>query len=278
MPPRSYERPDETADARCPEAARERIDRTRSASSDELKILLHDQVEAMLLGLLDNPNFEESHVIQLLERLDLPANVLEAVAAKGKWTASEAVRLRLAKHPRTPKRVALALVRQLFLFDLVRLSVLRSAPADIRRVAEEIILARVPHLPVGEKLTLARRGPSRVAGAILAEGHPQATKIVLGNAFLTEAQVLKVLAKPGVPERVVAAISQHSKWSSQYNVRAALVRNPHTPVPCVLAFLPNLTLRDLKDIAGLQGLAAHTRRYIQQEVERREGKAPERKR
>jgi hypothetical protein len=278
MPPRSYQRPPETADAHSPEAARERIDRTRSASSDELKILLHEQVEAILLGLLENPNLEEPHVIQLLERLDLPANVLGAVATKGKWTASEAVRLRLAQHPRTPKRVALAVVRQLFLFDLVRLSLLPSAPADIRRMAEEIILTRVPHLPVGQKLTLARRGPSRVAGAILAEGHPQATKIALGSAFLTEAQVLKVLAKPGVPERVVAAIAQHSKWSSQYSVRAALVRNPHTPVPCVLAFLPNLTLRDLKDMVGLPALAPHTKRYIQEEVERREGKVPEPKR
>ena len=105
-------------------------------------------------------------------------------------------------------------------------------------MAEEVILTRVPHLPVGEKLTLARRGPSRVAGAILAEGHAQAIKLALANAFLTEAQVLKVLAKPGVPERVVAAIAQHSKWSCQYNVRVALVRNAHTPAACVLAIMP----------------------------------------
>jgi hypothetical protein len=268
--------PDETVANRSSEAISERVHRARSASSDELKILLHDGDEPTLLALLENPSFEEPHVAQLLERLDLPPNVLGAVAAKGKWAASEAIRLRLAQHPRTPKRVALAVVRQLFLFDLVRLSLLPSAPADIRRIAEEIILARVPHLPVGEKLMLARRGPSRVAGAILAEGHPQATKLVLGNVFLTEAQVLKALAKPGVPERVVAVVAQHPKWSAQYNVRAALVRHPHTPVPCLLAFLPHLTLRDLKDIAGLEGLAPRRREYIQQEVERREGKARER--
>jgi len=112
-----------------------------------------------------------------------------------------------------------------------------------------------------------------VAGALLAEGHPQAIKLALGNPFLTESQVLKVLAKPSVPERVVAAIAQHPKWSCQYNVRAALVRNPHTPAPCVLAFLPNLTLRDLKDISTLETLAPHLRRYIQQELKRRAGAA-----
>jgi hypothetical protein len=247
----------------------DRIARAKSAPADEIKTLIHDAGEEVLLALLENPNLDEPHVTLLLERLDLPATVLAAVAGAGKWTSSEAVRLRLARHPRTPRRFALAAVRQLFLFDLVRLSLLPSAPADIRRIAEEVILTRVPHLPVGEKLTLARRGPSRVAGAILAEGHPQAIKLALGNAFLTESQVLKVLAKPGVPERVVASIAQHPKWSCQYNVRAALIRNPHTPVPCIQAFLPNLTLRDLKDIARLEGLAPHLKKYLRQELARR---------
>ena len=252
-----------------PPESEERVAHARSASSEELKSLVHDGSEDVLLALLENPNTEEPQVTLLLERLDLPATVLAAVAGAGKWTSSEAVRLRLARHPHTPKRFALAAVRQLYLFDLVRLSLLPSAPADIRRVAEEVILMRVPHLPVGEKLTLARRGPSRVAGAILAEGHPQAVKLALGNAFLTESQVLKALAKPRVAERVVAAIAQHPKWSCQYNVRAALVRNPHTPAACIRAFLPNLTLRDLKDIAGLDSLAPHLKKHIRHELARR---------
>lgn len=252
-----------------PPESEERIAHARSASGDELKSFVHETSEEVLLALVENPNLEEPHVMLLLERLDLPASVLSAVAGAGKWTSSETVRLRLACHPRTPKRFALAAVRQLYLFDLVRLSLLPSAPADIRRVAEEVILTRVPHLPVGEKLTLARRGPSRVAGAILAEGHPQAIKLALANAFLTESQVLKALAKPGVPERVVAAIAQHPKWSCQYNVRAALVRNSHTPAACIRAFLPNLTLRDLKDIAGLEGLAPHLKKHIREELARR---------
>ncbi len=248
-----------------------RIQRARAASGEELKSLVHEAGEEVLLALLENPNLEEPHLILLLERLDLPASVLAAVAGEGKWTSSEGVRLRLARHPHTPRRFGLAAVRQLSLFDLVRLSLLPSAPPDIRRVAEEVILTRVPHLPVGEKLTLARRGPSRVAGAILAEGHPQAVKLALANVFLTESQILKVLAKSDVPERVVAAIAQHPKWSVQYNVRTALMRNAHTPAPCVLAFLPNLTLRDLKDISGLEGLAPHLKKYIQKELARRAG-------
>ena len=241
----------------------------RTADGEELKSLAHDAAEEVLLALLQNPNFEEPHVMVMLERLDLPAPVLGAVAKEGKWASSEAVRLRLASHPRTPKRFALAAVRQLYLFDLVRLSLLPSAPADIRRVAEEVILTRIPHLAMGEKLTLARRGPSRVAGAILAEGHPQAVKLALANAFLNESQILKALAKPGLAERVVAAIAQHPKWSCLYNVRVALVRNAQTPAAAVADFLPQLTLADVKQIARLEGLAPHLKRHLREELLRR---------
>lgn len=256
-----------------PDEGSERTERAKSAPAGELSSLIHESDDQTLLALLENPAVEEPHVIQMLERLDLSANVLAAIAERGKWAASEGVRLRLARHPRTPRRFALALLRQLYLFDLVRLSLLPSTPAEIKRVAEELIVTRVPHLPVGQKLTLARRGTSRVAGALLAEGHPQAIKLTLANAFLTESQILKVLAKPGVPERVVAAIAQHPKWSVQYNVRVALIRNAHTPVPVVLAFLPNLTVRDLKDLATLEGITLHVRKYIQRELSRRTGTA-----
>ena len=248
-----------------------RIDFARTASGNELKSLIHEAGEDVLLALLENPKLDETHVIRLLQRLDLPANVLGAIGAEAKWAASESVRLGLARHPRTPKRIALAVVRQLYLFDLVRVSLLPSTPADIKRVAEEIIIARVPHIPVGQKLTLARRGPSRVVGALLTEGHAQAVKLALANPFLTESQILKVLAKAGVPQRVVVAIAQDAKWSRQYNVRAALVRNVHTPAPSVLGFHRDLTLRDLKDISALEGLTPHRRKQIADEIKRRAG-------
>ena len=131
-----------------PDDIGERTARLQPAAADELSSLIHDIDEQALLALLENPALAEPHVIQMLERLDLSANVLAAIAEKGKWTASEGVRLRLARHPRTPRRFALALLRQLYLFDLVRLTLLPATPSEIRRVAEELIVTRVPHLPV----------------------------------------------------------------------------------------------------------------------------------
>jgi len=178
------------------DGAAARLQRARSVSGDDLDLLIHEADAETLPALLENPNMQEPHVGRLLERLELSAGVLTAIAKEGKWTSSESIRLKLARHPRTPHRIAISMLRQLYLFDLVRLSLLPSAPADIRRAAEEFILTRVPHIPIGEKLTLARRGPPRVAAAVLAEGHPQAVKLALANSLLTESQVLKVLAKP----------------------------------------------------------------------------------
>jgi hypothetical protein len=247
----------------------ELLDRAKSASGDELKALLHEPREEILSAILENPHCEETHIVLLLERLDISANLVEGISRQTKWSSSEAVRLRLACHPRTPRRLALAAIRQLYLFDLVRVSLLPSAPADIKRLAEETIVSRVAHLPIGQKLTLARRGPSRVAGALLAEGHARAVELALNNPFLTESQILKILAKAEVPERAVVAVARHSKWVCRQNVRLALLRNRHTPAPVVLEFLPHLSLRDLTDISGLEDLATHLRSHIQEEIVRR---------
>jgi hypothetical protein len=251
-----------------------RVEYARSASTDEINSLLYEADEEILVALLENPQFQEKHAEFLASRVDVSSSILSALAESrnGKWMGCESVRLRLGQHPHTPKRIAMAAVRQLFLFDLVRLNLLPSAPPDIRRFAEQTILARVPHLPVGEKLALARRGPARVAAAILAEGHPQALKLALANGLLTESQVLKTLAKDGLNERVVAAIAQHPKWSRLYNVRVALLRTAAAPLNSVQAFIGEVTLRDLTEIVKLREVSAAMSKLIARELERRKDK------
>jgi len=252
-----------------------RIEHARAASVGEINSLVYEADEKILSALLENPNFHEKHAELLAARADVSQVVLGALAEadKGKWMGCEGVRLRLAQHPHSPRRVAMAAVRQLFPFDLVRLCFLPATPPDVRRLAEESILARVPHLPIGEKLTLARRGPSRVAAAILAEGHPQAIKLALANRFLTEGQVLKTLAKHDLKDVVVAIIAAHPKWSTLYSVRVALTRNPSVPVERVKGFLGDLTLRDLTDLAQLPETAPDVRGVIARELERRKAKS-----
>jgi hypothetical protein len=139
----------------------------------------------------------------------------------------------------------------------------------LKRIAEDQLLARLAQLPLGQKITLARRGPDRVAGALLAEGHPQILSVVLDNAYLTEAQVLKALAREKLSPAVAHAIAQHRRWSCVYNVRLALIRTPGTTLATILSYLPELNATDLRDLSAPGIVSESLRRYLQAELDRR---------
>lgn len=246
-------------------------EQSSSQRSERLRRLIEQtstSAEA-LTALLEDPELDESHLCLLLERKELPGHWLERIAANKAWTRSYRVRLCLARHPHTPKRIASGLLRQLHLFDLVKISLLPWASAEIRRLAEELVLVRLPQLPLGVKLTLARRSPARVAGALLREGQPRVVALSLDNPLLTESQILKVLAGSQSPDGVVTTIARHPRWSHRRTVRLALIRNAFTPLGAVLSFLPELTASDLREMAGLAGISENLRKYIRHEISRR---------
>src|SRR6266705_585436 len=165
-------------------------DRERApiATGDELAALLHHPSADVLLALLDNPALDETQLCLLLERKDLPGEIL------------------------------------------VQVAILPGISGELKRNAEEPLIARLPQLPLGQKIPLARRGPARVAGALLAEGQAQVISVVLDNPYMTEAQILKVLSREKLPAPVIPAIVRHRKWSISYNVRLALVRHAAAPL------------------------------------------------
>jgi len=258
-----------TSGSVAPEPVDQARERALVAVGDELTALLHHPSSVLLLALLDNPALDESHLCLLLERKDLPAEVLEEVGKRKPLLKSYRVKRALCFHPRGPRLITLRLIRDLYLMDLVQLALSPAVPAELKRHAEEQLLARLPQIPLGQKITLGRRGPSRVAGALLAEGHAQVLSVVLDNPYLTEAQVLKALSREKLPAPVIPAIIHHRKWSISYNIRIALLRQPSAPLATILAYLPHLTVSDLRDLAAPGVVPETLRRYIQAEVQRR---------
>lgn len=252
-----------------PQSVAEDRERARVAVGDEFAALLHHPSADVLLALLDNPALDEPHLCLLLERKDLPGEILEEVGRRKPLLKSYRVKRALCFHPRGPRLVTLRLIRDLYLMDLVQLTLSPAVPAELKRNAEEQLLTRLPQIPLGQKITLARRGPARVAGALLAEGHPQVLSVVLDNPYLTEAQVLKALSRAKIPTSVVPAVIHHRKWPLSYNVRIALLRQPSAPLSTILSYLPQLTVSDLRELAA-PGIVPETlRKYIQAEVQRR---------
>jgi hypothetical protein len=241
----------------------------RAAAGEELSRLLYHANVEVLLAVVANPALDETQLCLMLERKNLPAEVLEAIARRKPLTKSYRVKRAMAFHPRSPRLVGLRLLRDLYLMDLVQLTFLPSVSAELKLNAEDQLLARLPQLPLGQKITLARRGPARLAGALVAEGHPQLLQVALDNPRMTEAQILKALAREKIPAAVPFAVAHHRKWSESYNVRLALVRHPLSPLASVLGYLPQLTVSDLRELASPGILPEALRKYLQAEVARR---------
>src|SRR5438094_6445635 len=237
-------------------------ERARVATGEELAALLHHPSADVLLALLDNPALDEPQLCLLLERKDLPGEILEEVGKRKPLLKSYRVKKALCFHPRGPRLATLRLIRDLYLMDLVQLALSPAVPAELKRNAEEQLLARLPQIPLGQKITLARRGPARVAGALLTEGHPQIVSVVLDNPYLTEAQILKALSREKLPAPVIPAIIHHRKWSISYNIRIALLRQPSAPLATILAYLPQLIVSNLRELASLGIVPETLRHYI----------------
>jgi len=242
----------------------------REASAEQIPLLLHEVREDILLALLDHPAFDETHLCLLLERQDLSARILEEIARRKSFLTSHRVKRALAAHPHIPRLVGMRLLRDLYLLDLVQLSLQPSVHAELRRLAEEQLIARLPQLPLGQKIMLARRGPGRLAGGLLAEGQAQVVAAVLDSPFLTEAQVLKVLARERLAGGVFTALARHPRWSRLEQVRLAIVRHRAAPLPVALSLLPSIRITDLKALAATGLLTEGLRAHVRQEVERRQ--------
>src|SRR3989442_4099159 len=175
------------------DVAKERA-RALTASVEEIALLLHHPSTEVLRALLENPALDEPHLCLLLERKNLPSELLEEIAQRKAFLKSYRVKRSLAFHPHTPRLVSMRLLRDLYLMDLVQLTLQPGIPVESKRLAEEQLLTRLAQLPLGQKITLARRGPARVAGALPGGGPPRGLGSGLGKPQKKEREKLAGLS------------------------------------------------------------------------------------
>jgi hypothetical protein len=247
----------------------------RTASGEDLLRLIHETAPGDLVPILENPGIDETTLALLLQRKDLQPEFLEAVLQRRHFLKNYVVKKLLAFHPHTPRTEGQRLLRDLYLMDLVTFSISPGVSPDLKRKAEDQVIAKLPQLPLGQKITLARRAPARIAGALLADGQPNVVKAALLNPNLTEAQVLRVLAREKLPPVVTQSIAKDIKWSHVYNVRIALLRQSSTTLTTILAFLPELTISDLRELVAPGILPENLRHYLQAEINHRLQKSKE---
>lgn len=204
-----------------------------------------------------------------LDKKELSSTEVEELARNKSLLRDYRVKRALAFHPHVPRNLALRLIRDLYTMDLMRLALAPAAPADLRTVAEQSLIARLSQLALGEKISLARQASARVVSALLLEGHRKVVAPALDNPRLTESQILKVLSKEKIAPPVIIAICHHAKWSSRATVRMALVRHRQTPLDAAAKFLRLMTNAELQTIAALRSMSSALRLQLEAELDRR---------
>jgi hypothetical protein len=170
-----------------------------------------------------DPTLGEDEVLAMLKRGHLAAATLESIA-RSPASKSRKITLALIGQPRTPRHIALSLLRNLFTFDLMSVGVMPTVAADIKIASEESLINRLEKLSIGEKLSLARRASARVVSALINESDARVVNMALENPRITEAMVVKSLVRFNSSELLAETVRLHPKWSIGPEIQAALQR------------------------------------------------------
>src|SRR5215469_4692702 len=126
----------------------------------------------------------------MLEKPDVSADALSKLARNPSVLKSRKVIQAVVTHLRTPRHISIPLLRRMFTFDLMQLALTPAVAADIKHAAEEQVLVRTESLSAGEKISLARRGPGRIASELLKDKDARVISVALDNGRLVEAGVV----------------------------------------------------------------------------------------
>ena len=193
-------------------------------------------------------DFNDDEALAQLQRADLSALEIALLAKSFVTAKNRKIAMGIVLHPRTPRHVSVPLLRRMFTFDLMRVSLTPQVAADIRRSAEDQILVRTESLSAGEKISLAKRASGRVAAALLQENDARVILPALENTRLTEALVVQALTKARAPAVLFARVSANRKWSQRREVQIALLRSTNTPLEWAQEFTKNFSEEFLREI------------------------------
>ena len=137
-----------------------RLYQALTASTEEIFQVIEDPSMDVLRTVLKNPLFDGNHLLALLKRRDLSEELLKAVCKLPLVGESHELKVAVAHNPGTSAHVTMALLPHLYLFELVTICHLPGVTPDQKVAAERAIIQRLPTTPLGNKMTLARRGTS----------------------------------------------------------------------------------------------------------------------
>jgi hypothetical protein len=123
-------------------------------------------------------------------------------------------------------------------------------------------------LTLGDRKWLARRPDRETIQRLLGDPHPDVIRRCLGNARVTEDDVVRLAARRPGRGDVLAEVAR-SAWMRRPRVRLALVLNPATPVEIALRIAGLLLRPELELVAGSPAVNAPVRALCLEHLQRR---------
>ena len=241
----------------------------RKEPDGPLEDLIHSQELSVLRSVASSARLTEDIALSLLNRRDLPQQVLDDLSRNGTTMRNRKVMMGVVSHPRTPRHVTLPITRHLYTFELMQLALTPAVAADIKFVVEETLISRLESISSGERLSLARRGSTRIAAALLTDPETRVIEVALDNPHLTEIWVVKTVMRDDCPHPLVHAVCNHRKWALRRDVQIALLRNQQTPLARAIAIAEALPVHVVRDVLGHSRLQPHIKAYLADQLQRR---------
>lgn len=214
-------------------------------------------------------NLTADLALAVLKDRNLPSEIIEQISRNVVVMKSRKVRFALAAHPRAPRRIALRLIRELYTFDLMQFALLPVVAADLRRVADELLVGRLVSITLGERIALARRSSGLVASALLLDRESRVWQTALENPRLAEGGVVKALLRASTRPTFVKAVCHHVRWSLRPEIRMALLQNEYTPLGRALEFARPLPPAQLRDVLHSSRMPEKIKAYLRRDLQSR---------
>ena len=250
-----------------------RLHQALTADKDELFTLLVGRSVEVLRAALRNPALDEHHLLAMLKQRGLPEEIFSTIYAARRLSDNNQIKFALVINPDTPTHIAATLLAQLNIFDLIKICQITGVSPDLRQSAERNIIQRLPAQPLGNKLTLARRGTAAVVEALLREGVPQLVEACLDNPHLKEGSVHQFITGPTSSAETISIIARNGRWKDRPNIRLAILKNPRTPVIWFTLLLPGLPQSVVKELLSAPRLTFTQKELVRQALGSRRARA-----
>lgn len=208
----------------------------------------------------------EEEAKEIASMKEAPSELLGLIAKLSDLADMHAIRHSLVFNPKTPVAVSKSLIAYLDKSELVKIIGNFNVPYSLKNIVLEYLKHRLPEIPAGEKISLARKAPRKILQLILYDDDEMVFEASLWNPKLIETDLLVYLQKKTDNSALLSLIAGHPKWKNRYPVKKALVRNPATPFSISADIIPKLLLQDLRVIKSAPRLNEKVYELIEESI------------